>query len=472
MNFQWNTSYLKLPSVFYALQLPAPSPQPEGVLWNEALSRELGIIPEDKRACVQFLSGNGDYTHNPPFAQAYAGHQFGHFTMLGDGRALHLGEHISPQGERLDIQLKGAGKTAYSRGGDGRATLRSMLREYLISEAMHGLGIATSRSLCVIKTGNEVLREKMHEGAVLTRTMKSHIRVGTFEYARYFCETSDLEALFQYTLNRLYPSLKSSSSPVEDLFMEVMRIQIETVSHWMRVGFIHGVMNTDNTSISGETFDYGPCAFMNTYHPHTVFSSIDRHERYAFGKQPDILKWNLTRWLETLLPLLHSDEEKAVQKAQHMLSQFDALWEKQYRKVFLAKLGFESIEPEYIVCADAWLNLLESNALDYTLSYKHITYETEAYDKLTAVKGWSAWYMQWRKLSPDFSLMQRSNPTLIPRNHRVEEALDAAVRGDFSFWDQLLEALQHPYQNVHISAKLNLPPDLDFEQGYQTFCGT
>ena len=312
----------------------------------------------------------------------------------------------------------------------------------------------------------------MHEGAVLTRTMKSHIRVGTFEYARYFCETSDLEALFQYTLNRLYPSLKSSSSPVEDLFMEVMRIQIETVSHWMRVGFIHGVMNTDNTSISGETFDYGPCAFMNTYHPQTVFSSIDRHGRYAFGNQPDILKWNLTRWLETLLPLLHSDEEKAVQNAQYMLSQFDALWEKQYRKVFLAKLGFESIEPEYIACADAWLNLLESNALDYTLSFKHITYETETYDKLTAVKGWSAWYMQWRKLSPDFSLMQRSNPTLIPRNHRVEEALDAAVHGDFSFWDQLLEALQHPYQNVHISAKLNLPPDLDFEQGYQTFCGT
>ncbi|NDB36593.1 MAG: hypothetical protein EB023_14915, partial [Flavobacteriia bacterium] len=380
-------------------------------------------------------------------------------TMLGDGRALHLGEHISPQGERLDIQLKGAGKTAYSRGGDGRATLRSMLREYLISEAMHGLGIATSRSLCVIKTGNEVLREKMHEGAVLTRTMKSHIRVGTFEYARYFCETSDLEALFQYTLNRLYPSLKSSSSPVEDLFMEVMRIQIETVSHWMRVGFIHGVMNTDNTSISGETFDYGPCAFMNTYHPHTVFSSIDRHGRYAFGNQPDILKWNLTRWLESLLPLLHDDEDKAIKKAQELLVEFEILWENQYYLVMLQKLGLQTMEPEFITCLETLLALLAKHQLDYTLSFKSLTYDEERYEALHKLKEWQDWSAQWRSFSPDADLMRSVNPTIVPRNHGVEGALDRAVQGDYSLMNQLNEALRYPYQNSGTNEKFNLPPD-------------
>jgi len=470
MNFQWNTSYLKLPSVFYALQLPTPSPQPEGVLWNEALSRELGIIPEDKRACVQFLSGNGDYTHNPPFAQAYAGHQFGHFTMLGDGRALHLGEHISPQGERLDIQLKGAGKTAYSRGGDGRATLRSMLREYLISEAMHGLGIATSRSLCVIKTGNEVLREKMHEGAVLTRTMKSHIRVGTFEYARYFCETSDLEALFQYTLNRLYPSLKSSSSPVEDLFMEVMRMQIDTVCHWMRVGFIHGVMNTDNTSISGETFDYGPCAFMNTYHPHTVFSSIDRHGRYAFGNQPDILKWNLTRWLETLLPLLHSDEEKAVHRAKAILGEFGPLWEAAFGKMMRAKVGLLENHAEADQCWQELLNIMEQQTLDYSDTFSFLTYGFDTVRFAIIQSSLKEWLLKWRGMSVIYPLMKETNPVIIPRNHWVEDLLDTMEKGQDRSFHQGLCALLDPYNPSNL--EVNHAPKAEFDRSYSTYCGT
>ena len=466
MNFNWDNSYLKLPSFFYELQFPETSPQPEAVLWNEALFQALGITEAD----VNFLSGNGDYSDNTPYAQAYAGHQFGHFTMLGDGRALHLGEHCTPYGQRFDIQLKGSGKTPYSRGGDGKATLRSMLREYLMSEAIHHLGISTSRSLSVVKTGNQVLRETIQDGAVLTRVMKSHIRVGTFEYARYFGNIESLQQLTSYTASRLYPEVAIGDT--EAFILKVMAAQIETVCHWMRVGFIHGVMNTDNTSISGETFDYGPCAFMNTYHPKTVYSSIDRHGRYAFGNQPDILKWNLTRWLETLLPLLHDEEEQAIKKAQELLVELDILWQNQYYRVMLQKLGLQTMEPEFITCLETLLALLAKHQLDYTLSFKSLTYDEERYEALHKLKEWQDWSAQWRSFSPDADLMRSVNPTIVPRNHGVEGALDRAVQGDYSLMNQLNEALRYPYQNLGSNEKFNLPPDHDSDQGYQTFCGT
>jgi len=469
MSFHWDNSYLRLPEVFFQQHQPEPSVDAAVVLWNEALMKELGVYPAHSKELLNTLSGNVPRDLHS-YAQAYAGHQFGHFTMLGDGRAIHLGEHITPQGQRFDVQLKGAGRTTYSRGGDGRATLRSMLREYLISEAMHGLGIATSRSLSVIKTGDEVLRERVHDGAVLARSMKSHLRVGTFEYARYFCKTSDLEALFQYTLKRLYPSLKRSSSPVEDLFMEVMRLQIDTVCHWMRVGFIHGVMNTDNTAITGETFDYGPCAFMNAYDPKTVFSSIDRHGRYAFGNQANILHWNLTRWLESLLPLLHNDEEKAILRAKEMLGEFGPLWEKAFGSMMRAKTGLLENSPQADECWKQLLHLMEKHALDYTDTFSFLAYgfDTERFAGIqSSIKEWLT---QWRGMTVKYPLMKEFNPVIIPRNQWVEELLNAMEKGQEVGFHQGLNALAAPYNPINMEVNRASKPEFDGE--YSTYCGT
>jgi serine/tyrosine/threonine adenylyltransferase len=288
--FNFEHSYLSLPEIFYSRVGPAVVPNTKMVIVNDALKRVLELEIDDDGLLTQILAGNHMPGNSLPIAQAYAGHQFGHFTMLGDGRAILLGEHLTRENGRFDIQLKGAGQTPYSRRGDGKATLRAMLREYLFSEAIHYLGIPTSRSLSVVATGEPVYREVVNKGAVLTRVMKSHIRVGTFEFARYFGTKEDLAALTNYTIARHFPDLTGAEDPALELLDKVMRLQIELVVQWMRVGFIHGVMNTDNTSITGETFDYGPCAFMNTYHPDTVFSSIDRTGRYSFGNQPDIIK--------------------------------------------------------------------------------------------------------------------------------------------------------------------------------------
>jgi uncharacterized protein YdiU (UPF0061 family) len=469
MSFHWDNSYRTLPEVFFTKHLPEATSNPSFVLRNDALFKDLGLHPTSLEELLNMLSGQVSKDIFP-YAQAYAGHQFGHFTMLGDGRALHLGEHLTPQGQRFDVQLKGAGRTAFSRGGDGRATLRSMLREYLISEAMHGLGIESSRSLCLIKTGSEVLRERVHEGAVLTRVMKSHIRVGTFEYARYFCETSDLEALFHYTLNRLYPSLNGSSSPVEDLFMEVMRRQIDTVCQWMRVGFIHGVMNTDNTSISGETFDYGPCAFMNAYHLKTVFSSIDRNGRYAFGSQPSILHWNLTRWLESLLPLLHNDEKKAILRAKEMLREFEPIWERAFGTMMRAKIGCAENHPESDLCWQELLRIMEKHALDYTDTFVFLTYGFDTERFAGIAYRLNEWLNQWRGMTVQKPLMKESNPVMVPRNHWVEERLDAMERGQDSGFHQGLVALTNPYVPENFS--VNQAPSADYDRGYSTYCGT
>ena len=346
-------SYLSLPGKFYQLVKPASFSKPETVLLNEALLEELNIPFTNQQDLISFFSGNESDGKTSSFAQAYAGHQFGNFTNLGDGRAIVMGEYITSLNKRFDIQLKGCGRTLYSRGGDGKGTLKAMLREYLISEAIHHLNIPTSRSLLVAKTGEFVQRETEQVGAVLARVMKSHIRIGTFEYASHLGTTEDLKALNDYTIHRLYPEIKHEGSPALSLLKKVMTVQIDLVVNWMRVGFIHGVMNTDNVSISGETFDYGPCAFMNVYHPDTVYSSIDTNGRYAFGNQPNMIKWNIARLAEALLPVIHPEPLTALQLAQACIDEFDDIWVEKYYEMMLLKLGIEKKRRSYTCW---WMN--------------------------------------------------------------------------------------------------------------------
>ena len=332
-------SYLSLPKSFYSISKPSKFTNANMGLFNEQMAKQLNL--SNSHQDLISLITNEKY-HQRSYAQAYAGHQFGHFTNLGDGRAIMLGELLTKDKERFDIQIKGGGRTIYSRGGDGKATLTAMLREYLMSEAVNHLNIPTSRSLAAIKTGQVVQRTTPQEGGLLVRVMHSHIRVGTFEYASHISSKEDLIALTAYTINRLCPEIKDDQNPPLSLLKEVMRKQMKLVANWMRVGFIHGVMNTDNTSISGEAFDYGPCAFMNTYNPKTVYSSIDRNGRYAFGNQPAVLKWNMSRFAEALLPIIHSNKEESLKLAQSVIDDFDALWEMIYYQTMLKKIGIDS----------------------------------------------------------------------------------------------------------------------------------
>ena len=480
MMFQFDNSYFNLPEKFYSKQNPEKGSHPEKVLFNRALFEELHIPLEDEEHVLAILSGNKIQTGSTPFAQAYAGHQFGNFTMLGDGRAIVLGEHITPNQKRFDIQLKGAGATHYSRRGDGRATLKAMLREYLISEAMHHLKIPTSRSLAVVKTGDEVYREEVYEGAVLTRVMKSHLRVGTFEYARHFGTIEDLKALTEYSINRLYPEIKEDKKAVESFYLKVIHDQIELVCHWMRVGFIHGVMNTDNTSISSETFDYGPCAFMNQYHPGTVYSSIDRNSRYAFGNQPPILQWNMVRLAEALLPLFDENTEKAIEIAQGLIGKFEIIWNEKYNKMLLSKLGLTDEDNSNFALAQELLTLMQNHQLDYTNTFAALTYDIDFKNAAFAHPEMQTWLEKWKNqvekstlsVAETKEIMQQNNPAFIPRNHLVEEALNYGVAGDMSYFMRFLEVLKTPYNYNKEHYDYLLPPESGFETNYQTFCGT
>jgi serine/tyrosine/threonine adenylyltransferase len=478
--FWFNNTYLQLPEAFYSLQLPTVVSNPYAILINKNLFEELNIIIPNRPDLSNILSGNTIPATWSPFSQAYAGHQFGHFNLLGDGRAIVLGEHLADEKKRVDIQLKGAGVTPYSRRGDGRATLKSMLREYLISEAMHHLQISTSRSLAVIATGEKVYRESIEQGAVLTRVMKSHLRVGTFEYARYYCGVDNLRILADYTINRLYSHINElSENKYLDFFKQVMTSQIELVVHWMRVGFIHGVMNTDNTSISAETFDYGPCAFMNTYNPQTVYSSIDSNGRYAFGNQPYILKWNLLKLAEALLPLMHENESVAITIAQEAINTYDALWDEKYNKMMCAKLGIDITDSEGVTLFHELLEILSIHQLDYTNTFRLLTHESASAEPF---KGYNTnnWLERWKKLTHvngklnpvSYRLMQHNNPTIIPRNHLVEEALDEATNGDLAKFMKLTEALKTPYTSDPELNDFTQVPSPDFDSSYQTFCGT
>lgn len=477
--FNFDHSYLSLPAIFYSRVGPAVVPEPKMVILNNDLKKELELEADDDELLTLILAGNHIPGNSAPIAQAYAGHQFAHFTMLGDGRAILLGEHITRGNKRFDIQLKGSGQTPYSRRGDGKATFRAMLREYLFSEAIHYLGIPTSRSLAVVATGEPVYREVVNKGAVLTRVMNSHIRVGTFEYGRYFGTKDDLSALTNYTIARHFPDLTGSENPAMQLLDKVMHLQIELVVQWMRVGFIHGVMNTDNTSVAGETFDYGPCAFMNCYHPETTFSSIDRTGRYSFGNQPEIIKWNLAKLAEALLPLIHSDEKVAVDSATQKINQFDDTFSEAWYNMMFRKIGIEREAEGDRALVDDLLSKMKTNKLDYTNTFLslHLKEPVPGNSRIDTILG--EWLIRWReRISGSSSgeenakfLMKNNNPVVVPRNIHVEEALELADQGDLSLLKKLLGTLRQPYE-FQDDLKEFLTYDENYDRQYQTFCGT
>lgn len=478
----WNleNSYAKLPKFFYTKLKPSSVKKPELVVLNKPLVEDLGLnfneLSQDELA--EIFSGNVLLENSEPLAQAYAGHQFGYFTMLGDGRAILLGEQKSPDGKIYDIQLKGSGRTPYSRGGDGRAAIGPMLREYIISEAMYALGIPTTRSLAVVLTGENVYRENILKGAILTRTALSHLRVGTFEYASNYGNQEDLQALADYAIYKHYPHLENEQDKYLLMLKEIINIQALLISKWMLVGFIHGVMNTDNMTISGETIDYGPCAFMDSYSINTVFSSIDTNGRYAYGNQPKIGEWNLTRLASAMLPLFSKDNEKSIELAKGALTQYEVIYKKSYYNGMMGKLGLFYIneEKEDGKLIDSLLNIMQKNGLDYTNTFVNLTYHHDKNFESPEFKEWLTLWGRRRQrqnesMEESNDLMKKSNPVVIPRNHRVEEALRSAENGDLSVMEKLHAVLLKPFDYSNDNEEYRkLPPTPSC--GYKTFCGT
>lgn len=478
--FNFDSSYLSLPGTFFSRVKPSLFTKPETFLLNKKLSNELDLTIKNQEELIDGIFSETARNETDSFAQAYAGHQFGNFTRLGDGRAIVLGEHLTENKQRFDIQLKGSGRTLYSRNGDGKASFKAMLREYLISEAMHHLQISSSRSLAVIKTGEQIYRdERMQESAVLIRVMKSHIRVGTFEFAAAFGSKEDLQTFTNYTINRLYPEIENNENPILSFLYTVMEQQIDLVANWMRVGFIHGVMNTDNSSISGETFDYGPCAFMNTYHPDTVYSSIDSNGRYSFGNQAKIIKWNIARFAEALLPIIHENIEESIKLAQIAIDSFDEKWESNFYGKMLNKLGFENNEPKMYFWVDELLDLMRTLELDYTNTFWDLTLDSISPDNPMNNPEFLDWYSKWKQLIEKTGgmkqaqlLMQKNNPFIVPRNHLVEQALYETENGNSELFEKLLDVLSRPYEFQEGLEDFRKPSSSDFEERYQTFCGT
>jgi len=454
-------SYTKLPEKFYSKQQPSPVRNPKLIIFNHSLAEFLGVPLQ-----LEVFAGNAVPAGSAPIAQAYAGHQFGHFTMLGDGRALLLGEQIASSGERFDVQLKGSGQTIYSRSGDGRAALGPMLREYIVSEAMHALGIPTTRSLAVVATGEAVQREKPLPGAILTRVAASHIRVGTFEFAANFGTAEDVRALADYTIERHFPDIAGSENKYLGLLKEVVKRQALLISKWQLVGFVHGVMNTDNMAISGETIDYGPCAFMETYHPATVFSSIDTHGRYAYENQPKMAAWNLARFAETLLPLLD------INAAQETIAGFFGYYQAHWLTGIRAKLGLFDAHAEDEALIDDLLDAMQQSQANYTGIFRALTLGE------TIGSAFQHWHDRWQerlswqgKSKEEVKVhMKAHNPAVIPRNQLIEEALAAAEQGEFNKMERLLSALSKPYEYTAEQEKYAQVPASSC--CYQTFCGT
>lgn len=480
----WNleNSYARLSKTFYTSLNPTPVRSSKLVILNHRLATSLGLNVKALQSNdgIAVLAGNKIPEGAMPLAQAYAGHQFGHFTMLGDGRALLLGEQITPTCERFDIQLKGSGKTPYSRGGDGRAALGPMLREYIISEAMHALGVATTRSLAVVTTGESVIRETEQPGAILTRVADSHLRVGTFEYISIWGTLDELRSLADYTLQRHFPYIEADENRYLFLLKEVIKRQAVLIAKWQLIGFIHGVMNTDNMALSGETIDYGPCAFMDIYDPATVFSSIDIHGRYAYGNQPDIAIWNLTRFAETLLPLLYVNEEQAVELAQEAVQDFNELFHNNWLNGMRSKLGIFNEEPQDRALVEGLLNMMQKYRADYTNTFRALTLDIPQDMVIFNNREFCQWYELWqarleRQQEPkasSYQLMRNTNPAVIPRNHRVEEALEAAVKQeDYSVMERLLYVLSSPFAYSPEQVDYSALPEPS-NQPYRTFCGT
>ncbi len=480
----WNleNTYLSLPKLFFTRLKLNPVSQPKLIILNNLLAKSLGLNLEEleSKEGVAVFSGNRVPKGSIPIAQAYAGHQFGHLTVLGDGRAMLIGEQITPSGNRLDIQLKGSGRTPYSRGGDGRAALGPMLREYIISEAMHGLGIPTSRALAVVSTGDFIIREKKLPGGILTRVSTSHLRVGTFQYAANLGSVEDLRILADYTLKRHFPNNNTDENPYVFLLKEVMKAQATLIAKWQQVGFIHGVMNTDNMTISGQTIDYGPCAFMDAYDPNTVFSSIDTYRRYAYGNQPKIGQWNIARFAETLLPLLDDNMDKAVKLANDIIGKFTEIYNYSWLCGMRAKLGLFNEELEDKSLIENLLNMMDKYNSDYTNTFIALTFDKLEKGNLFKSLEFKEWYSLWQarlnrqeeSIDLCHKLMRDSNPAVIPRNHRVEAALEAVEKQeDYSLVEELNHILSNPYEHSPQQVEYSKLPDLS-TKAYKTFCGT
>ena len=478
IGWHFDNTYSKLSKTFREEIKPTPVHDPNLVILNEELAKDLNLdfSKIDNKDLAKLFSGNVLPNDTNTIAQAYAGHQFGHFTMLGDGRAVLLGEHLVNK-KRFDIQFKGSGRTSFSRTGDGRAALGPMLREYIISEAIHALGIPTTRSLAVVSTGEKVIRENLLPGAILTRVASSHIRVGTFQYVAAKQNIDDLHTLVDYTINRHYPEIKFSKNKALDLLNLVMEKQCKLVVNWMRVGFIHGVMNTDNMAISGETIDYGPCAFMDFYNPKTVFSSIDKLGRYSFSNQPPITKWNLARLAECLIPLIHQNEDTAIKIATETIDNFQNIYENKWLNMMRDKLGLFGKDKNDLKLINDLLHWMEFNKADYTNTFCHLMNINFTNESKYKDMNFINWFKQWQSrvlinngsVEKSINLMKKNNPTVIPRNHKVEEAIEAANDNDLSLTYKLLSILNKPYDNQKDIENYQSPSNND---EYQTFCGT
>jgi uncharacterized protein YdiU (UPF0061 family) len=500
--FPFDNTYARELSGFYAACLPAGSPEPDLLYLNQTLGEDLCLDLNlyDTPTLAALFSGNRLPEGAEPIAQAYAGHQFGHFSpQLGDGRALIIGEVINQQGKRYDICFKGSGRTPFSRGGDGKAAIGPMLREVLIGEAMHALGVPTTRALAVAGTGEPVYRDTVLPGAVLTRVADSHIRIGTFEFFAARGEHDRVKRLADYTIARHYPALSGQTNSCLEFLRAVTQRQAALVAHWMSLGFIHGVMNTDNVSIAGETIDYGPCAFMEAYNPNAVFSSIDGQGRYAYNSQPPIAQWNLARLAETLLPLLSDDKHRAIALAKEVIESFSETYRHNWLEIMRAKLGLSSGTDQDLLVdtalIDEWLTLLHTDKVDYTLAWRKLADAAEGqlselrnlFPKQMAL---DAWLVKWQTRCVEVDsgsvsmnridsaqrrgqAMREVNPWLIPRNHHVEEALAAASNEyDLEPFEELLAVLQRPYDENLNSAKFAGPAADSFTACYRTFCGT
>ncbi len=475
-------TYAQLPRAFHVAVAPTPVRLPRLVVFNRPLAEGLGLSADALAGGegAAIFAGNSLPPGASPLAQAYSGHQYGNFTMLGDGRAILLGEQITPGGERFDIQLKGSGQTPFSRRGDGRAALGPMLREYVISEAMHALGVPTTRSLAVAATGEEVWRQEgAAPGAVLTRVAASHIRVGTFEWATTRGDRPALNALVEYTLRRHYPELADADNLPRALLESALERQAALIARWMLVGFVHGVMNTDNMALSGETIDYGPCAFIDAYDPATVFSSIDRHGRYAYGNQPAIAQWNLTRLAEALLPVLHPDEKSAIGIAEEALGRFAERFHHHWLAGMRRKLGLFNEEPEDAALAKALLDWMRTTKADYTNTFAALTTGASLGGVCASDETFSRWQERWlarlerqSESAEESTRLRRSmNPAVIPRNHLVEAALAAAQRGDIEVMERLVAVLSAPFDHDRHPPEFRSPGPNGGE-GYKTYCGT
>lgn len=483
----WNldNSYLNLPDKFFTKVEANPVSLPKLEIINDVLAKELGFNIKELQSQegIEILAGNKYPEGAASIAQAYVGHQFGYFTMLGDGRAILIGEQISPKGERFDIQLKGSGRTPYSRGGDGRAGLGPMLREYLISESMYNLRIPTTRGLAVVTTGDKIYRESPLPGAILTRVAKSHIRVGSFQFAANFGNIEDIKSIADYSIERHFPNLKNEENPYLALLEEIIKVQGYLISRWQLVGFIHGVMNTDNMTISGETIDYGPCAFMNIYDPSTVFSSIDRNGRYKYENQPDIGGWNLARLAESLLPLIHKDKYKSIKIAEEIIKNYNYIYYNNWLKGMRLKLGILNEEKEDEALINGLLDLMKKYKSDFTNTFVGLTEESfQALERSILFKSedFKEWNNRWssrleRQETPlklYKETMKDNNPIVIPRNHQVERALELAVeKGDYTKFNRLLKVLSTPYNYNEVYEEYMLGPEPS-KTPYKTYCGT